>query len=128
MGEEIGTIDPTPEQFAALGKWPAGTPVVMTNLLAFKGAEGAKDYARYAEQVQPLLDDAGAKLVYLGSARQMVIGEEEDPWWDAIVVVRYPTVEAFAAMVRSPEYQAVHVHRARALRRAELIATEPGTL
>jgi uncharacterized protein (DUF1330 family) len=128
VAEPSGTIDPTRQQLDALAEWPADTPVVMINLLAFEPGEGVRAYARYAEEVQPFLDAAGATLTYLGSARQVVIGEHERAWWDAIVVVSYPTAQAFLAMVNSPGYQAVHVHRARALKRAELIATEPGVL
>ncbi|MHA2417042.1 MULTISPECIES: hypothetical protein [Mycobacterium] len=42
-----------------------------------------------------------------------------------IVVVEYPTPEAFLSMVTSEEYRVAHVHRAAALDRAELIATSP---
>jgi uncharacterized protein (DUF1330 family) len=39
-----------------------------------------------------------------------------------IVIVEYPTPDAFLSMVTSEEYRVAHVHRAAALDRAELIA------
>jgi uncharacterized protein (DUF1330 family) len=42
-----------------------------------------------------------------------------------IVVVEYPTPEAFLSMVTSEEYRVADGHRAAALDRAELIATSP---
>jgi uncharacterized protein (DUF1330 family) len=76
--------------------------------------------------VQPHLARVGAEVVYGGPQQQMVIGDADRAWWDLIVVVRYPSPQAFMAMVADPEYQAVHEHRAAALERAELIATTPG--
>lgn len=61
--------------------------------------------------------------LYAAKARAFLIGDGPLPWWDAIVVVRYPSPAAFASMVTSEAYADVHVHRAHALEHAELIAT-----
>lgn len=122
----MSRVDPTAEQVARLSEFPADTPVVMINLLGFKPDGGAESYARYAAEVQPHLDRVGARLVYGGRAHQMVIGEQADPWWDVVLAVEYPSVQAFVSMVSDPGYQAIHVHRENALERAELIATAPG--
>jgi hypothetical protein len=53
----------------------------------------------------------------------LVIGEGLRPWWDAVLVVRYPTRQAFMDMVTGEGYADVHEHRSAALERAELIAT-----
>ena len=45
------------------------------------------------------------------------------PWWDAILVVEYPSPQAFVDMVRDPAYQKVHEHRAAALEQGDLVAT-----
>lgn len=124
----MGVIDPTREQIGQLARTFGEGPIVMVNLLAFGAPDGAKSYERYGTEAQPYLERAGAKLLYGGGARHMVIGEDQRPWWDAIVVVEYPTVDAFLTMIKDPGYQAVHVHRAEALERAELIATAAGTL
>ena len=52
-----------------------------------------------------------------------MIGDGERPWWDAILVVEYPSPAAFLKMVADPDYLEVHKHREAALDRAELIAT-----
>ena len=45
--------------------------------------------------------------------------------WDAVLLVRYPSREAFSAMVADPEYQQVTGLRTRALTEAVLQATRP---
>lgn len=60
---------------------------------------------------------------YAGTAPAYVIGDGEKPWWDAILIVEYPTPQAFADMVTTDEYAKVHQHRAAALERGDLIAT-----
>ncbi|HEX5223880.1 MAG TPA: DUF1330 domain-containing protein [Solirubrobacteraceae bacterium] len=122
----MSRVDPSAEQVARLAELPAEQPVVMINLLAFKPDGGAESYARYAAEVQPHLERVGGRLIFGGSALQMVIGEHPDPWWDVVLAVEYPSVQAFLSMVADPDYQAIHVHRENALQRAELIATAQG--
>ena len=116
-------VVPTPEQSALLSELPSRKPVVMINLLQFKRPDGAAHYERYAQQVGPHLAAVGARPLFVGRAQAFVIGEGVRPWWDAILVVEYPTPAAFTTMVTSEAYAEVHVHRAAALERAELIAT-----
>jgi uncharacterized protein (DUF1330 family) len=116
-------IVPTTEQSALLAQLPAEEPVVMINLLQFKKPDGAAHYERYAREVRPHLDAVGAKGLYAGSGKAYVIGDGPRPWWDAILVVEYPTPTAFVSMVTAEDYAEVHAHRAAALERAELIAT-----
>lgn len=120
-------VDPTREQVQALAALPDTGPVQMINLLAFAVPDGAATYARYAEAAGPHLEAAGARVVSTGAARAVVIGEDAAPWWDAILVVEYPSIAAFLGMVMSPEYQEITKLRTAALTRAELIATVPGT-
>ncbi|CDO85819.1 hypothetical protein AWC29_10590 [Mycobacterium triplex] len=121
-------LEPTPEQFAALAARPADAPVVMVNLLKFKPEGGLERYAQYGREVAPHLERAGATVRYLGGAPSVVIGEGEKPWWDAILIVEYPTPQAFIDMVTNQEYLKVHEHRAGALERGDLIATSTWTL
>ena len=124
----MGNVDPTPEQLRALAARAPEEPVVMVNLLRFRADGGAESYARYGREVVPHLQRVGAKVIYGGSAPQFVIGEGERPWWDAILLVEYPTPAAFLAMVTSEEYREVHRHREEGLESAELIATSAWTL
>ena len=116
-------IDPTPEPVAMLTGLREQGPVSMINLLEFKKPGGAERYEVYGRAVLPLVDRAGGRMVWGGEPRAIVVGDDERPWWDAIVVVEYPSVAAFIAMVTSPEYAAIAHHRTEALDRAELIAT-----
>lgn len=121
-------LEPTPEQFAALAARPADAPVVMVNLLKFKAAGGLESYLQYGREVAPHLQRVGAGLRYAGTAPTVVIGEGERPWWDAILIVEYPTPQAFIDMVTSAEYAKVHEHRAAGLDRGDLIATSTWSL
>ena len=117
------TSGPTAEQLAALTTRPADAPVLMVNLLKFETTGGLESYQRYAREVASHLDRVGATVRYAGTAPGVVIGDGERPWWDAILVVEYPTPQAFIDMVTTLEYANVHEHRAAALERGDLIAT-----
>ncbi|BBY24007.1 DUF1330 domain-containing protein [Mycobacterium stomatepiae] len=116
-------LGPTPEQFVALAARPADAPVVMVNLLKFQPEGGLERYAQYGREVAPHLERVGATLRYAGGAPSTVIGEGEKPWWDAILIVEYPSPRAFIDMVTDQDYLKVHEHRAAALERGDLIAT-----
>jgi uncharacterized protein (DUF1330 family) len=117
------TFETTPEQFAALAARPADAPVVMVNLLKFKVEGGLECYLQYGREVAPHLERAGATVRYAGTSPAVIIGDGERPWWDAILIVEYPTPAAFIDMVTTQEYAKVHEHRAAALERGDLIAT-----
>lgn len=120
-------IEPNEAQLATLMAAAADNqaPVVMINLLQF-GPDGAANYQRYAKEVQPFLDAVGATVLYAGDASHVVAGDIDRPFWDAIVVVRYPSRAAFVSMATSQDYyQRAHVHRAAALESTHLIATDP---
>lgn len=113
----------TPERFAALAARPADAPLVMVNLLKFRESGGLESYLRYAQEVAPHLERVGATVRYGGVAPAVVIGDGARPWWDAILIVEYPSPAAFIEMVTDGEYAKVHEHRAAALDRGDLIAT-----
>lgn len=122
------TLDTTPQQFAALAARPADAPVVMVNLLQFKQEGGLERYLQYGREVAPHLERVGATIRYGGTAPAVVIGDGQRPWWDAILIVEYPTPAAFIEMVTDAEYIKVHEHRAAALERGDLIATSSWSL
>ena len=124
----MSNLEPTPEQFAALAARPGDEPVVMVNLLKFRADGGRASYARYAQEVAPHLQRVGGIVRYAGSAPTQVIGDGESPWWDAILVVEYPSPAAFIDMVTNEEYLKVHEYRAAALDRGDLIATSTWTM
>ena len=75
------------------------------------------------QEVVPHVQRVGATVRFAGASPQQIIGEGERPWWDAILVVEYPSPAAFLDMVTDEEYLKVHEHRVAALDRGELIAT-----
>jgi uncharacterized protein (DUF1330 family) len=126
----MADIEPNETQLTTLLQAAAenNEPVVMINLLQF-GPDGADSYQRYAKEVQPFLESVGATVVYAGDTSHVVAGNIDQPWWDAIVVVRYPSRAAFVSMATDPGYhEHAHVHRAAALESTHLIATEPWQL
>jgi uncharacterized protein (DUF1330 family) len=118
----------TGAQITALTARPADEPVLMVNLLKFKTDGGLESYLQYAQEVAPHLQRVGGTVRYAGTAPAFVIGEGESPWWDAILVVEYPTPQAFIDMVTTPEYAKIHEHRAAGLERGDLIATSASPL
>ena len=117
------SLEPTQEQLAALAARPGDAPVVMVNLLKFKQPGGLERYLQYGQEVAPHLDRVRAKVRYGGADPTVVIGDGERPWWDAILIVEYPSPAAFIEMVTDEDYLKVHEHRAAALERGDLIAT-----
>lgn len=126
----MNAIEPNEAQLGTLLTAAAedDAPVVMINLLQF-APNGADCYQRYAREVGPFLESVGAAVLYAGEASHVVAGDIERPWWDAIVVVRYPSRAAFVSMATSQDYhERAHVHRAAALESTHLIATNPWQL
>lgn len=99
-------------------------PVVMLNLLRFKPDGGREGYVRYAREIVPFLQEVGAEVVYLGDTSTTLVapGSHE---WDAVLLVRYPSREAFSRMVADPGYQRITSLRTEALSEAVLQATVP---
>jgi uncharacterized protein (DUF1330 family) len=101
-----------------------GGPVVMLNLLRFR--EGGRDsYDQYATALEEtFLPRYGAKVLYAGSGSTALVAEPGQDW-DAVLLVQYPSREAFSRMVADPEYQQVTHLRTEALSEAVLQATTP---
>jgi uncharacterized protein (DUF1330 family) len=101
-----------------------GGPVVMLNLLRY--AEGGRElYAQYARALSDtFLPRYGGEVLYAGDGSTPLVGEAGQVW-DAVLLVRYPSREAFSRMVADPEYQQVTGLRTRALTEAVLQATVP---
>ena len=133
------SVDPTPDQLdalAALGEPPA--PLVMLNLLRFRdeaaypegsGAEpcsGRHAYRCYGAAVQGPLAAAGGRVVWAGAAELSVVAPEGESW-DEVLLVEYPSRDAFLDMIATPEYQAAVPHRRAALADSRLVLTRPAT-
>ena len=99
-----------------------GGPVVMLNLLRF--AEGGREsYGQYAAALsETFLPRYGAEVLYAGDGGTPLVAEQGQEW-DAVLLVRYPSRQAFSRMVADPEYQQVTGLRTRALVEAVLQPT-----
>lgn len=120
----------TKKQFTDfMSKYPSGQPVTMLNILKFrtrsgKGDEsGEKAYNRYSKNMVPLLKKAGGKLIWAGKVNITLIGDEGIPP-DRILVVRYPSKEAFIEMTTSEAYKKVGHDREIALQYGGLLACQ----
>jgi uncharacterized protein (DUF1330 family) len=129
------SVDPTPQSVKSLvEKVPSGVPVVMLNLLRFRAraaypaerkqpdCSGREAYAAYGRATGPHLQQVGGRVVWQGSAKHCFIAPEGEDW-DEVLLVEYPSKEAFLAMLKSPSYQAITFHRTAALDDARLIVT-----
>lgn len=94
----------------------------MLNLLRFRPAGGRERYEEYGAAVTPLLEGAGARVSFVGQGAQAVIGADS---WDLVLLVEYPTRQAFLDMVGSQEYRAIEHLRSEALLAGELHPLDP---
>lgn len=115
-------IDPTgPDLKRFLAEDPGG-PVVMMNLLRFRPDGGRERYAQYLDHFRVHGGRYGAEVLYLGTGSTTLVAEDGQAW-DALLVVRYPTRQAFSDLVRDPVYAAGTHLRTGALVEAVLQAT-----
>lgn len=128
------TIDPVPGAFGkTLAGIPKGVPVVMLNLLKFREVanyadateapcSGREAYQRYGAHAIGAVKAIGGEVLWYGSAVGSLIAPPDESW-DEILLVRYPSIDAFVKMMMAPEYQAIAKHRTAALEDARLVAT-----
>lgn len=113
-------LEPTEEQLSAFAAEPHDGPIVMLNLLRFKGAQGRASYQRYIELVTPLVAGAGGRRIFAGQGMLTLIGPAR---WDMVLLIEYPDRAALLSMLASAEYQAISHHRQEALEDSRLILT-----
>jgi uncharacterized protein (DUF1330 family) len=97
-------------------------PVVMLNLLAFRPDGGRERYMEYGAAVAPLVEKVGGRIVFAGEPATVLLGGDS---WDLVVLVEYPTRQAFLDMVGSSAYEAIGHLRTEALLRGELHPIDP---
>jgi uncharacterized protein (DUF1330 family) len=102
-----------------------GSPVVMLNLLRFNPDGGRERYEEYGAAVAPLLEKVGGEVRFLGRAGLPLLSGGP---WDLVLLVEYPSRQAFLDMVGSEEYGAIARLRTEALAEGELHPLEPGDL
>ena len=120
-------IKSSEEQMAQLKAYPKDTPLTMINILKFKKKTGKGNetgraaYTRYFKNVQPLVAQSKAKLIWKGAVASTVVGDSTDQP-DLIYLVEYPSVDHFIKLISNPEYQKISEDRTIALEYGGLIA------
>jgi uncharacterized protein (DUF1330 family) len=121
MERREGIDAPNEQAMTAFAGRASDGPVYMLNLLEFAPDGGAERYGEYGAAVAPLFEKAGGKPIFAGRPAESLIGEGS---WDMVLVVSYPTRQAFLDMVSSPEYQEIEHLRSESLVRSELRAMD----
>src|SRR5688572_4777224 len=124
------SLYPEKAQIEQLLAGEADRPVVMLNLLRFKeradapdqGLSGESAYQRYADEMVPLVERRGGRVIWTGRVDSQVIGGGAEGFHMA-ALVEYPSRKAFVEIAMSPEVAAIGVHRAAGLEGQWLIAT-----
>jgi uncharacterized protein (DUF1330 family) len=119
------SVDPTGADLKRFLEEDQGGPVVMLNLLRF-AAEGRASYDEYSRRILPFLERVGGEVLYYGDCSTVLVAPASHRW-EAVLVVRYPSREAFSRMVADPEYQQITHLRSEGLEEAVLQATTPLT-
>ncbi|WP_061931887.1 hypothetical protein [Aureimonas sp. AU22] len=86
---------------------PADTPVHMLNLLRFR--PGGRDvyFCDYVGAFRAILTGMGidgVRPIWTGDVAGFAAGPEDEAW-DAVLIVRYPSLAAFRAIVESQRYR-----------------------
>jgi hypothetical protein len=99
----------------ALSALPDDAPVVMLNLMRFRGhsldgkGSGWDAYLRYSALAIKLIKARGGTITWTGTAEAVALGVAEDNRWDYVALVRYPSRAAF--MMTSSDYARANVER-----------------
>ena len=118
-------ILPTPEAVEEMmGRLPEA-PFVMLNLYRLRDiadysahpqlapaipVSGRELFERYAVGMERHLAEVGAKRVFLADGGSCLIGPSGERW-DVVQMVRYPSLQAFMALMSKEEIQADLPHR-----------------
>jgi uncharacterized protein (DUF1330 family) len=122
-------MDPTKEGFARFREMQREGPIHMLNLLRFRQtaryddgtvASGAEAYRNYARESGAIFRRLGGRQIWIGEPELTLIGPQQEQW-DLAFIAEYPSVNAFVAMLRDPEYRKAVRHRQAAVADSRLI-------
>jgi uncharacterized protein (DUF1330 family) len=126
----MSAIRPNKAQFLELMEAPDEGPVTMLNLLKFKsdadgtGASGASEYAKYGDAAVQMVEARGGKVLWMGRADQILIGDPAEDW-DSVLLVQYPSRAAFIDMVTNRDYRKANESREAGVERTVIVACTP---
>lgn len=133
MSKHINATKEAIAQFTT--QFKSDEPVVMLNLLKYKevadytnypdlnlgkNISGEKAYQIYMKHTQPYLQKLGAEVVFIGKSNQYIIGPEDESW-DLTLIVKYPDVMKFYALLQNADYKKTAGHRSAALEDSRLL-------
>lgn len=128
-------LSPTPESIAMLMAHDPSEPVSMLNLLRFREIadysespdlapqepiSGEQAYDIYVQHVVPLLRAVGGKATFSARGGPLLIGPAKARW-DRVLIVEYPSIQAFFDLTQNPEYLSRAGHRTAALADSRLL-------
>jgi hypothetical protein len=128
-------LEPTGEAGRAFFARGLTGSVVMLNLLRFRRIadysaaphlappvpiSGEEAYGRYIAHTLPFLTASGGEVTFVGKGGALLIGPSEERW-DAVMLVRQKSSDAFLAFATNPEYLAGMGHRQAALEDSRLL-------
>jgi hypothetical protein len=131
---------PDEVRWSALAERAGNRPIWMLNFLEFAKTaayvedgqgiapsdpiSGARAYRRYGTGMISSLAAVGGRVEWSGYALGQ-LGGRDDGEWHQVAIAVYPSPAAMMTMLALPKYRAAHVHRAAALTRTRLLATQP---
>ena len=133
-------LEPTQESGRAFFNRGIAGPVVMLNLLRFRAMadysatpelapqtpiSGEAAYRLYMQHTLPHLEKSGGELLFFGKGGQFLIGPTEERW-DAAMLVRKASPDAFMAFASNREYMSGIGHRLAALEDSRLLPLVEG--
>lgn len=117
-------INPDSADLDRLAVEDPGGPVVMVNLLRFT-EDGRDEYVHFTRTRSiKLLARYGGEIIYAGNG-STVLAAVPAQIWDAVLIVRYPSRDAFRQMLEDPEFAGLSEVRGRTLDATLLQATVP---
>jgi hypothetical protein len=128
-------LEASEESGRALFSRSLSGPVVMLNLLRFRPVadysatpalapptpiSGEAAYRLYTEHTLPFLRKSGGEILFHGLGGRFFIGPSDERW-DAALLIRQASLQAFLAFASDPEYLAGIGHRTAALEDSRLL-------
>lgn len=123
----------TREGFAEFRANDRPGPIHMLNLVRLRdkaeyedgrSASGAEAYDNYGRLSARVLARVGGRIVWRGKFEQMLIGPGEEHW-DLCFIAEYPSPDAFATMIKDPDYREAMAHRQAGVVDSRLIRMAP---
>lgn len=121
------------DAFRAFRDLPRGGTIHMLNLVKLheqatgpdgSSLGGAEAYATYGRLSAPVLARVGGRIVWRGHMEMGLIAPA-DKMWDIAFIAEYPSAEAFATMLKDPQYREAVAWRQAAVVDSRLIRFEP---